>query len=198
VIKNYILSAALLIPASGFSQNRQNGFIHLEGLSIKTDALTLLNLAIGESKSYALAGELYFNEAYSLNVDMNLETEEHDDLNRVQKRFTSQLRWYFKQDDCNCSAFFTGIYFSNVHISQSVDHRHSHSHGIDYNRSSFESGICGGYQAIVARHFVIDPGVQAGLEFYHTAQSTEPMSGLSDADNKGLIVRMQLGIGYRF
>ena len=172
--------------------------MHLAGFSAKTDALSLLNLAIGESKSYSLSGEIYFNEDYSLNVDMSLETEEHNDVNRIQKRFTSQLRWYFKQDDCSCSAFFTGIYFSNVHISQSVDHQHPFGHAVDYNRSSFEGGLCSGYQAIIARHFVIDPAVQAGLEFYHKTQSTEPMSGLADSDKKGLVVRMQLGIGYRF
>ncbi len=193
---NYILTTILLIPSFGFSQSRHRSSVTLEGFSVKADALSLLNTAIGESTSYSISGELYFNDEYSLNSGLGMERESEPYLNRSKKIFANQLRWYFMQDDCNCSAFFAGIYFSSVMFRQSADHHHNNA--VDYNRYSLEGGLCGGYQALLAGHFVVDPVVQAGLELYHHIQSTEPVSSSADFHNKGLQLRMQLGIGYRF
>src|SRR6185436_5675742 len=203
VFKSCILALAFLIPSPGFSQNRQSSRIHLEGFSIKTDVLSLLNSAIsGSLKSCSISGEIYFNNEYSFNVDLGTESGSQPGLNRREKRFGSHLRWYFMQDDCSCSAFFTGIYFSSVYTRQTVDQQDPGNNAIksvDRNKSSFQGGLCGGYQAILARHFVIDPAVQLGLEFYRGNQSTESMNGLPEAQEKGLLlVRIMLGIGYRF
>jgi hypothetical protein len=197
VIKNYILSVVLLIPSNGFSQNRERGLIHPEGFSIKADALSLLNSAVNKSLSYSISGELYFNNEYSFDAGLSAERESEPGMNRIQKTFTSQLRWYFLQDDCNCSAFFTGIYFSTVTVHQSVDHHISTTHAVDYSRFALEGGLSGGCQVIYKNHFIVDPAVKAGLEFYHAIQRTEA-SNSSGSQDGGLILNVQLGIGYRF
>jgi hypothetical protein len=198
VFKNYILSAVLLIPSNGFSQNRERGLIHPEGFSIKADALSLLNGTINKSLSYSISGELYFNNEYSFDAGFSIERESEPGMNRIQKTFTNRLRWYFIQDDCNCSAFFSGIYFNTVTVHQSVDHHISTTHAVDYSRFALEGGLSGGYQVIFKNHFIVDPAVKAGLEFYHALQHTESGSNSSGSKNGGLILNVQLGIGYRF
>jgi hypothetical protein len=202
LFKRSFLITVLLISSPGFSQNRQSQHFHLEGFTVKTDVLSLLNSAVSGSKSGSISGEIYFNNEYSINVDLGTESESETGITLMEKRFGSHLRWYIMQDGCNCSAFFVGIYLSNVRIRQSVDQlypRNNTVQPVNYNKSSFEGGFCGGYQVLLNRHFVIDPSVQLGLEFYSNIQSTESMNGLSDARDKGfLLIQIMLGIGYRF
>jgi len=180
-----------------FPQARSRG-IDLKGFSIKTDALSLLNSAISHSDNYSVSGELYFNNQFGLTVGAGQQRENVRGLRRDQRSISGALRWYFKQDECNCSALFTGIYCGKINVRQSVDQQILQNNAVNYNISLFESGICAGYQVILLKHFIIDPTLQAGLELDHkflNAVSTEVLSG---PRQKGLILRMQLGIGYRF
>ncbi len=199
VLKNYILVVALLLPSLVFSLGRQGWKIRPEGFAVKTDLLSVINSTVEDGlKSYSISGEIYFNNEYSLNVDLGGETESESESNRVEKRFGGHIRWYFKQDDCNCSAFFAGSYFSIVNMRQTIDHKFPTSYSVSYSRSSIEGGFCGGYQALLANHFVIDPTVQMGIEFQHGIHNTESTSNLSDTHDTGLLLRVSLGIGYRF
>jgi outer membrane autotransporter protein len=202
IFKPCILAAALLIPSHGFSQNRHKSNFHIEGFSVKTDVLTLMNTAISKSlNGYYISGELYFNNEYSINADMSTTSESQPGYYRKEKRWGSHVRWYFMQDDCNCSALFGGIYFSSVSRTETVS-RYLPNNAIktvNYDKSSFEGGLCGGYEAILADHFVIDPSVQLGLGFYSDSQNTETINGMYDAPDTGLIlVKIMLAVGYRF
>ena len=132
-----IFFAVLLIPAIAFSQYRQS-FFQLEGFSVKTDALQLLKTAIKGSESYSLSGEMYFNDEYSIDIDAGIDTESDPGLKRTQKTLTGQFRWYFKQGDCPCSAFFVGTYFGSVSIRQTVDKRHINNDAVNYHLSTSE------------------------------------------------------------
>ncbi|MEP7168797.1 MAG: DUF3575 domain-containing protein [Bacteroidota bacterium] len=200
MLKSYILVAILLISSPGYPKSRHSGPLRVEGFTIKTDVLSLFSSVINKgSKSYYLSGEIYFNKEYSFNVDLGAETETHPGWKRTGKRFGSQFRWYFKQDDCNCSAFFVGGYFNFVNVRQSVDHNLLNNNTASYNISSSEGGISGGFQAILAMHFVIDPAVQIGMEFPSDNHNTESKINLTNNDKDNvLLVRISLGIGYRF
>lgn len=198
MIKNLIITVFILIPFPGFSQYGREGNIHIEGVSVKTDAFLLFNGLIGEPDNYSIAGEIYFNYEYSMHIELASENESERNLNRFQKRFTGQFRWYFSQDDCSCSAFFGGVYFGVVNINQAAEPQYTNKNAVDFNRTSYEGGVCFGYQTVLAEHFIIDPAAQIGLELYHTIQYVEPVNTNADIQNKGLLLRIQLGIGYRF
>jgi hypothetical protein len=198
MLKHYILAAMLLIPFAGYSKSRHSSHFRVEGFAVKTDALSLFSSVITKgSKNYYLSGEIYFNNEYSFNIDLGTATETDPAWNSTEKRLGSHFRWYFMQDDCNCSAFFAGSYFSFVNFRQSVDQNILHN-ATSYNTSFLEGGISGGFQAILSMHFVVDPAVQIGMKFPHHIHNTE--SGKYWADDKVnvLLVRMSLGIGYRF
>ncbi|HKR04747.1 MAG TPA: DUF3575 domain-containing protein [Bacteroidia bacterium] len=199
MLKYYILAVMLLISFPGYSKNRHSSRFRIEGIAVKTDVLSLLNTAINKgSKSYSLSGEIYFNNEYSFTIDLGAETETRPGWKRTGRRYGSQFRWYFKQDDCHCSAFFAAGYFSFVNNRQSVDHNLPHNNANSYNKSSSEAGLSGGFQAILGMHFVIDPAVQIGMEFPRDIHNTESMKYPADDKDNLLLVRISLGIGYRF
>lgn len=198
MLKKYSVVLLLLVAVKSFSQGSHGGVMHLEGFSVKTDVLSLFNSAIGPNKDYSLSGELYFNNEYSFVIDLHSASEDRAGLSRVQKRITSQFRWYFEQEQCSCSAFCGGVYFSRVRMRQSVDYRKLHTHAVDFTRYSYEVGLYGGYQALFNEHFLLDPGVQIGKEFYHKIQSTESINTFSEDQGNGVLFRIQVGIGYRF
>ena len=199
MLKYYIPAAMLLISSAGYSKNRHSKNFRVEGFSIKADAFSLFKSVINkESKSYYLSGELYFNNQYSFIVDLGTKTEIQPGWKRTERRFGSHFRWYFKQDDCNCSAIFAGSYFSFINARETVDHNLPHYNAGSYNTSYFEGGISGGFQTILARHFVIDPAVQIGMEFPHDNHSSESMIFWADDKEPLLLIRISLGIGYRF
>jgi len=196
MLKYYIPAALFLIPFAGYSQSRDSSHCRIEGFAVKMDVLSLISSALDkESKSYYLSGEIYFNSKYSLSIDLGTETNTQPGWKLTGKRLGGQFRWYFKQDYCNCSALFAGSYFSFVNTRQSVDYNVPGSKTVSYNISSLEGGISAGFQAIFARHLVIDPAVQFGKEFLHDIHNTEPMNF---NNNKPLVIRILLGIGYRF
>ncbi len=198
MLKCYVLATMLLITSAGFSKNQHHRHFQLEGFAVKTDALLLMNSAINKgSNSYNISGEIYFNNEYSFNVDLGAETENQPGWSCTEKRFGSHFRWYFKQDDCNCSAFFAGSYLCIVKIRQSVDQKLPNNNVESYSLSFLEGGLVGGFQALLSMHFVIDPSVQIGMEFPHNIHNIESINSHNDKDN-GLLVRISLGIGYRF
>jgi uncharacterized protein DUF3575 len=198
MLKYYILAAMLLILFPGYSKSRYSHF-RVEGFAVKTDVLSLFTSAINKgTKNFFLSGEMYFNNEFSFNVDLGAETETQSEWKRTGKRIGSHFRWYFKQDDCNCSAFFAGGYLSFVNTRETIDHNLSHIIAGSYQKSSFEGGISGGFQTILAMHFVIDPAVQIGMEFPHGIYNTESMNYPADGKDPVLLVRISLGIGYRF
>jgi len=197
MLKYYVIAVILLVASSGFSQNQHRRHFRIEGFSVKTDALALFNSILSnEQKSYYLSGEMYFNNEYSLNVDLGTESENQPGWKRNIKSIGSHFRWYFMQDDCSCSAFFVGGYFSYEKEHQSVDEKYLGTNARNYTMSSSEVGLSGGYQALVASHFVIDPAVHLGLKFPHDIHYAESMS--KPANDEGLLLRISLGIGYRF
>ncbi|MFI5218880.1 MAG: hypothetical protein ACHQNT_05270 [Bacteroidia bacterium] len=199
MLKYHILAAMLLISTPGYSKNRHSRYFRVEGFAIKTDILSLFASALNKgSKSYNLSGEVYFNNEYSFNADLGTETETLPGSTLTRRRFGSHFRWYFKQDDCNCSAFFAGSYFSFVNTRQHVDHNLPHNNTAGYNKSSSEVGLSGGLQAIFAMHFVIDPTVQIGIKFPRDIHNTESMNYPADDKEHILLIRISLGIGYRF
>ncbi len=199
MLKPGILAAAILISSGGFSQHRQRANFHLEGFAIKTDALALLNSVLSGAKGYALSGELYFNNEYSFNADASmLSYVPEAGVNKNETRWGGHARWYFMQDYCNCSAFYGGIFFTNVHLRQTVGEQYTGTKEFNYLETSFEGGLCGGYEAILAEHFVIDPSVQTGLEFYKDMESTELVHSIAKPGGMLLLVHIMLGIGYRF
>ena len=199
MLKIYILSAALLMSFSSFSQIRHRRNFRIEGYSVKTDVLSLFGSILDEGKkSVSLSGEMYFNDEYSFGVDLGAERESGPGVKRDAKSIGSQLRWYFWQDDCSCSALFLGSYFSATKIRQSVDQKLANNNSISYTTSTLEAGFSGGYQALIARHFVIDPTVLIGMKFPHRIHNTETMSSTPNVKDTGLLLRITLGIGYRF
>jgi hypothetical protein len=199
MLKYCILAAMLSISFPGYSKSRLSSHIRVEGFAVKTDALSLLNSAINKgSKIFNLSGELYFNNQYSFIADLGAETETNPKWIRTTRRYGSQFRWYFMQDDCNCSAFFAGSYLSFVNIRQSYDHNFHYNNADGYPKSYLEGGISGGYQAIIAMHFVIDPAVQIGMEFPHDIHNSESMIYAANDNDLNLLFRISLGIGYRF
>jgi hypothetical protein len=199
MLKYYVLGAVLLIPFAGFSKSRHSKHFELEGFAVKTDALSLMSSIINKgTKRYYLSGEIYFNKAYSFNIHLGTETENEPGWSSTEKSFGSNFRWYFKQDDCNCSAFFAGIYFSLVKVHQTDNQKLQHNIADSHSISFLEGGLIGGFQTIFAMHFVIDPAVQIGMEFPHDIHNAESMGYLDADKNNGILVRISLGIGYRF
>lgn len=195
----YVLAAAFLIPTTVISQIRHSRHFQAQGFSVKTDVLSLFGSILNkELNNYYISGEMYFNYEYSINLDLASESEVRLGLKRKLKRYGSHFRWYFIQDNCNCSAFFIGSYFNLVKEHQSVDRKFLHNNSFSYNRNYFEGGLYGGLQALVARHFVIDPAIQIGMEFPHDIHYTESMSYLPNNRSVGFMVSITLGVGYRF
>lgn len=193
------VAVILLIPCLGNSKNRQASHFRAEGFSLKTDALFLMGNAINKSaKNYYLSGELYFNNEYSFSVDVESKTETQPGLKTIRKRLGSQLRWYFKQDDCNCSALYAGGYFSFVNMSELSDHAVLQNKAMSYATSFLAGGITSGYQTIISAHFVIDPTVEIGMEFPHETYKTESVRYWDTGKKVFLLVRISLGVGYRF
>jgi hypothetical protein len=196
MLRSILLIAAFLNSFEGFSQRSH---VRPEGFSLKTDVLALFNSAVEKgTRAYQVSGEFYFNEAYSLNLEFGEKGESIRGLSRKEKMVGSSWRWYFKQDDCSCSSFFTGCYFNAVHLEQFVDQQYLHNTAVSYNRTSLEAGLCGGYQALFSEHFVIDPSVRIGMEFYHHISSTDEISYYSDTQDVGILLQVLLGVGYRF
>ena len=196
LLRYFFPALIYFFPSVGFSQ-RHRGQIEIEGVSVKTDVLAWFSTALHETKSYSLAGEVYFNEEYSVNAGILLETMANPDYNMTQKNITGQLRWYLLQEDCSCSALFAGLYFSSIDTRQVVEHTPPNSKLASYYKTSGEAGLCAGYQAIFAEHFVVDPSVQAGVEIYQSRQGESSGSATTQRDNS-IRFMMQLGVGYRF
>ena len=154
MLKYYFLAAMFLISSSGYSKSRHRSNFHIEGFAIKADALSLFHSVItkGEKSCY-LSGEIYFNNKYSFNIDLATATETDPAWNNTEKRIGGNFRWYFMQDDCNCSALFAGSYLHFVNIRQSVD-QNLLPHASGYNISFLEGGIAGGFQTILRMHFL--------------------------------------------
>lgn len=166
---------------------------------MKTDALFLMGNAINKNtKNCYLSGELYFNNEYSFSLDAESKTETQPGLKIIRKRLGSQLRWYFKQDECNCSALYAGGYFSYVNIREFADHAVLQNKAVSYNTSFLEGGITAGYQTIIGSHFVIDPTVQIGMEFPYETYKTESVHDGDAFKKLFLMARISLGFGYRF
>jgi len=197
MFKSYLLAASLLIPSAGFSQNRHRKNFRIEGFSVKTDVLTLFSSILDKASERAtLSGEMYFNEEYSLSVDLGVEAASQPGWKRLEKNIGSQFRWYFWQDDCNCSALFVGSYFIASTLRESVDEKLLLNNGVSYTTSTLEGGLTGGFQALLARHFVIDPSVQMGMKLPHEIHYEE--SSRPNEKDEGLLLRIALGVGYRF
>jgi hypothetical protein len=199
MLKIFFLTVTLFISSTVFSQTRHRRYFRIEGYSVKTDVLSLFGSVLDkESKSGYLSGEMYFNDEYSFSVHLGAESESRPGVKYIEKRIGSQLRWYFWQDDCSCSALFVGSYFSASNGRQSVDQKLLNNNAISYTTSTLEAGFSGGYQALIARHFVLDPAVQIGMKFPHRIHNTETLSSIRSVKDKGLLLRITLGIGYRF
>jgi len=199
MLKYCILAWILSISFTGYSKSRLSSHLRVEGFAVKTDALSLLNSAINKrSKNFNLSGEIYFNNQYSFIVDLGAETERDPQWISTVRRFGSQFRWYFMQDDCNCSALFAGSYLSFVNIRRAYDHNFHYNNADSYPKSYLEGGISCGYQAIIAMHFVIDPTVQIGMELPHDIHNSESMIFPANDKDLDLLIRISLGIGYRF
>ncbi len=197
--KIYFTISVILLPALAFSQSRYSRHLQPEGFSLKTDALGLLQSAIDQhSKSYAISGEIYFNHDYSLNITPGITTDEEQWISQVTKRITFEFRWYLLQEDCSCSAFFAGAFLGYNDFRQTVVPANVSTNATNYSLTTFEGGVCAGYQAVFYNHFVIDPSAQAGLSFHRNNKSTESLNSLQEPPAQNLLLRVQLGIGYRF
>ena len=82
--------------------------------------------------------------------------------------------------------------------SQAVEARLLHNNAKSYTTSFVEGGFTGGFQALVAEHFVIDPEVQIGMELPHTIYNTETEAYSPGERDIELLFSITFGVGYRF
>lgn len=180
----------------GYSQQAK---FKAEGLAVKTDAFSLFNSAVEKDiRTFRICGELYYNQDYSIALEIGSKTENIPGVHNKEKVIGANWRWYFKQDDCSCSAFFAGCYLDAVSLIQTVDKQYPYTSTAAFIRASLEGGFCGGYQALISKHFVIDPTVRIGREIYYHTSRYSDMRTSFQAKDEGIMLQVLLGAGYRF
>ena len=195
MFKRVLLAAVFLIPAISYAQVRRNNHFRIEGFSVKTDAIALARSWIKDDlMTYAVSGELYFNDEFSLSAD--LASEKQGAVFR-ERRIGGHFRWYLMQDDCSCSSFFIGSYATLVNVRNAPTDT-LHTKEKKYLRSFWEGGFTGGYQAIFNDHFIIDPFVEVGLQFPGTYQYLDTYRTPYAPKDIILEIRIQVRVGYRF
>jgi len=198
MVKYLLLGITLIISDVSFSQVHHRRHFRVAGFSLKTDILSLFEGVLEKnSKSTNLSGEMYFNEEFSIQTDLAIESTNSPGFRQTLKKIGGQFRWYFNQDDCNCSSFFTGLFLTLTHDYQANDSLLSHSNDGNHNFSILEGGLTGGFQALVNRHFIVDPALQIGMNFPVNDYTTEG-TAFPKAEDHALKVRIMLGVGYRF
>lgn len=190
---------ALLTCFPAHSQYQRNRLFQVEGFSLKTDLLTILgNTVEGGPDKYFFSAELYFNDSYSLNIDGGLEPERISGMKIERERIGTHFRWYFLQYDCNCSAFYAGPYFHILRYKQTVTDSLRYSSLLNYSSSFLEGGLIAGYEVILEEHFIVDLGIRTGMKFFQSGDKVEPPGRIKRNEGTEILVRVMLGVGYRF
>ncbi len=169
------------------------------GITLKTDVLSAFNsLLEKEMSEISVSGEICFNKKYSIQLNTDVEKTVHPDNSHTAFRFDTELRKYIMKDYCSCSALHVGVFAGFEDATNIVDQKGNNISHIKYTESAFETGLAGGYEAIINSHWVIDPTVYAGVSTIYHSRVLESVNSFHEALPTMLNVRIVLQIGYRF
>ena len=193
-----ILCMLFLFSYSLTAQTKKPGVSEVS-FTLKTDFLSILNSAIDKNTSdISVSGELCLNRKYSLQVNTNFEKENNTDYNRSQFMFNSEFRSYLQNDECSCSSLHVGAYVGFGNTKTIIDHRAFEYKYIKYSESTFESGLAGGYRAVIYNRWIVDPTVYVGASTVFSQRTIESINFFHDVKPVMLTVRIGLEFGYRF
>ena len=182
-----------------FSTNGQNAHkLNSEGFSIKSDVLAIFNTVIKSSDTeFPAKIEWYFNKKFSLSLSASTETLKNNILSRNFKRLGTEFRWYFKQDNCQCSSLYAGPFF-DYNYEKQISNNDSASIYQNYKIRYFNTGVITGYQIYITPHLLLDPSVKLGIFFSKEIFDSVSEYIMQDDNHSGIQLKVILGAGYRF